>query len=98
MRSAELTANLTGFRPIYKGNDSSLPVRYIPGRPKFHFTINFLFAVRRVARGGDMDECPPSVTVVDTIFRCAKFDMRAFHRLHHLYSIAFKRGSKCNSS
>jgi len=24
--------------------------------------------------------------------------MRAFHRLHHLYGIAFKRGSKCNSS
>jgi len=46
---------------------------------------------------GDMDVCPP-VTVVDTIFRCAKIDMRALHRLHHFYGIAFKRGSKCNSS
>jgi len=40
----------------------------------------------------------PPVTVVDTIFRCAKIDMRAFHRLHHFYGIAFKRGRECNSS
>jgi len=34
---------------------------------------------RRVARGGARMNVPP-VTVVDTIFRCAKIDMRAFHR------------------
>ena len=39
---------------------------------------------RRVARGGDMDECPP-VTVLGKFFRYAKINIMALQRLHHFY-------------
>ena len=31
----------------------------------------------------------PSVAVADIFFRCAKINIMAFHRLHHLYGTAF---------